>query len=94
MATSGLELSTIWDNTESLVSDLEQMLKTTKCADVLFVVGKYRSEYKVHSFLLMARCFNFENDNAPIYKQNWCAEVFENVLRYIYTGKVQKFICN
>ena len=99
MAENGLDTNTkelpksskIWNDTESLVTDFEQLLKSRKFSDVLFIVGTNEQEFRAHSLLLKARCLKFQDDkclDTPIYKQNWRSEVFEKVLKYIYTGKV------
>ncbi len=94
-----LKLSTIWDDTKSLVTDFEQLLKSAKLSDVQFIVGENEQEFRAHGLFLKARCLTYIQDDkcldTPIYKQNWRSEVFEKVLKYIYTGKVNSIcICN
>lgn len=101
MATNGLDSNdsnakspVICEDTASLVADLERLLKSTKFSDVLFIIGSSKEQFRAHSLVLKARCLKYHEEgcSGTIYEQHWSPGVFENILRYIYTGKVQQLI--
>jgi hypothetical protein len=104
MATNGrdvdpdelVKLCHIWDDTESLTVDFEQLLNSGKFSDVEFIVGEKGQGFRAHSLFLKSRCLKFQDDkcnlDSAIHKESWRPEVFEKVLRYIYTGKVNSVI--
>ncbi|XP_028392962.1 kelch repeat and BTB domain-containing protein 12-like isoform X2 [Dendronephthya gigantea] len=98
MATNGLDrndsntnLSVICEDTAGLVADLGRLFKSAKFSDVLFIIGNSKEQFMAHSLILKARSLKYHEDDCSgsIYEPNWSPEVFENVLRYIYTGKIE-----
>ena len=98
MATNDLDnrterskLHEIWDNSNSLLIDFEKLFNNPSFSDILFIIGENERQFKAHSLILKTRCLRFQSENimdTPMYKQHWRSDVFENVLKYIYTGKV------
>ena len=83
------------DEKKQLVEDLDDLFKTKKCFDITFKVGD--KHLRAHKALLVARSkvflAMFENETKEK-KENVVhiidieADIFEQFLRYIYTGKI------
>ncbi|EXX51721.1 hypothetical protein GLOIN_2v1766367 [Rhizophagus irregularis DAOM 181602=DAOM 197198] len=84
---------------QELIQDFEKALENYDNCDVIIKTGEHK-ELRAHSFVLRARCSYFkkalssdweerdDNGNYILKKPNISTEVFQLILRYLYTGVV------
>ncbi|XP_058790485.1 speckle-type POZ protein-like isoform X2 [Phymastichus coffea] len=78
-----------------LVDDLKDIWKTKKYTDAVLVVKG--EEIPVHKTILTARSPTFaqifkDNNSSKVYIDDFEPEVMEELLRYMYTGRIKKLI--
>jgi hypothetical protein len=85
-------------DTSSLSNDYERLFESQEFYDIVFLVGPEEKQITAHKSILSSRSGYFhamftvglrESHNETVKKPNINPDVFSEVLRYIYCGKVQ-----
>ena len=90
-----------WVGVDALLRDLQTLLNDEETGDVVFIVGDEGVPIYAHRLILISRCSQFRkrkrefwsnshNSNSPvtIRKAEYRPSVFQEVLKFLYTGKV------
>jgi len=94
-----------WSGVEALLDDLRTLVNDHETGDVLFIVGEEELRIYAHRLILTSRCEFFRkrardlwlknySPNSPyvIKKLGFKANVFREVIDFIYTGQVKFFL--
>ncbi|PFX20726.1 BTB/POZ domain-containing protein 9 [Stylophora pistillata] len=90
-----------WLGVEMLLSDLQNLIDDRDTADILFLIGREETAIYAHKLIMVTRCKHFQNRKRELWssksnhsqltvrKPDFRADVFRDVLKFVYTGKVE-----